>query len=460
MPPSVALLLWLSLLVGLLCLDPAREPRTSAALWVSIAWMFIISSRLPSQWFGGQVGSTLEALEDGNSIDRVVYSLLILLAIGILMTRSFNWSGFAVRNIALSGFLFFTLLSVLWSDFPLIAAKRWFRDLGNYLSILVILSDPCPFEALRTFFRRLCYLLVPLSVVIIKYFPATGIHYSFWTGAPEYVGVATSKNTLGFLCLMSGLFLVWDTVTRWPEQRQKITRRIFVVNFVLFLMTVWLLRLSNSATSELCLLVGCLSIVIVSSKWGRRHLNMIKILIPSSFFIYAVLAFGFGLNGELARGIGRDPTLTGRETIWNAVLSTNTNPLIGTGYQSFWLGPRLEQVWRIAGPINEAHNGYLDTYLNLGMIGLMLVGLLLISAFKRICFNLEASPSLASLGSAFFLITLLYNITEASFTAPFLCVAILLETTVVPGMRIAPRSTEKSAPSVAAAVRGRGSVPI
>ncbi len=46
-----------------------------------------------------------------------------------------------------------------------------------------------------------------------------------------------------------------------------------------------------------------------------------------------------------------------------------TNPLLGTGYESFWLGPRLQWFWQHAGlgHINEAHNGYLEVYLNLGI---------------------------------------------------------------------------------------------
>src|SRR5208337_2713975 len=138
MPPSLALLLWAVLLLGLLCFDPARDPGTSAALWVPLIWMFIVGSRLPSQWLGSsQMGYSAVALEEGNSLDRTIFSVLILLAIGILMSRSFQWGAFFGRNVALTAFLSFALLSVVWSDFPFVTFKRWFRDLGNYLVILV-----------------------------------------------------------------------------------------------------------------------------------------------------------------------------------------------------------------------------------------------------------------------------------------------------------------------------------
>ena len=71
-------------------------------------------------------------------------------------------------------FLSFALLSVIWSDSPFVTFKRWFRDLGNYLMILSPCHGSFPLEALRAVLRRLCFLLIPLSVVLVKYYPAIG----------------------------------------------------------------------------------------------------------------------------------------------------------------------------------------------------------------------------------------------------------------------------------------------
>lgn len=95
--------------------------------------------------------------------------------------------------------------------------------------------------------------------------------------------------------------------------------------------------------------------------------------------------------------MGRNPNLTDRTLIWKVLLNTHTNPLIGTGYESFWLGPRSDWLWQqkeTAG-LNEAHNGYLGVYLNLGIIGLSLLTALLISSYRTICKRLppfRASP--------------------------------------------------------------------
>ena len=432
MPPTVALLLWLVLLLALLWFDPAKDSEASFALWVPVIWMFISTSRLPSQWLGSQMGQGVQALEEGNPLDRTIYSLLILLSIAILLSRSFRWRQFFASNFFLTAFLFFSLVSVVWSDFPFVAFKRWFRDLGNYLVILIVYSEVCPLEALRTFLRRLYYLLIPLSVLLVRYYPQIGKQYSVWTGAPEYIGVATSKNTLGALCMLGGIFFFWDTVTRWSDRKKGRTRRIMLVNVAFIAMALWLLNKSDSATSRVCLVIGCLVIMVAYSKWGKCHSTFFRVLIPTSFLAYLVLAFGFGFSGALAQQLGRDPSLTGRTNIWEAVLSTNTNPLLGTGYESFWLGPRLSQVWQAAGlPVNEAHNGYLEVYLDLGAIGLIVLVGVLISSYRTICRSLTTLPSLASLSLALWTIALFYNMTEAAFKPSFMCLTFLLGTVAV-----------------------------
>ena len=430
MPPALAALLWFILLVGLLYLDPAKEPRTSAILWAPVIWMFILGSRLPSQWLGNQGGAT--ALEEGSPIDRAILSFLMLLAIGALATRPLPWGSLLARNTALVAFLAFALVSVCWSDFPFVGLKRWFRDLGNYVMVLVVLTDPSPVEAIRTLLRRLAYLLVPLSILLFKYFPELGMQYTVWTGARMFVGATTSKNMLGAVCLLSGVYFFWDTVTRWAQRRARRTKRILAVNFAFLWMTLWLLYLSDSATSRVCLTLAWMVIAAAQSKWGQRHSNLLRVAIPASFCLYLILAFGFNLNGELASQVGRDPTLTERTQIWTTVLNMHTNPLLGTGYESFWLGSRLDVIWKAFGPINESHNGYIEVYLNLGLVGVSLILGILMTSYRRICKDLKPLVSVASLHLAMWTVVLFYNMTEAAFRGGLLWLTLLLGAIAIP----------------------------
>jgi exopolysaccharide production protein ExoQ len=428
MPPAIALSIWLVLLLGLLLFDPAKNSDTSLALWVPLIWMFIVGSRLPSLWIGARyLRVQAQALEEGDPLNRTFFAVLIVLASSILILRSFKWGHFFTRNFALSTFVVFGLMSILWSDFPLVCFKRWFRDLGHYLMILVVLSDPDPLEAVRTVLRRLCYLLLPLSLLLIKYYPELGKLYNDWTGAPEFVGAMTGKNTLGVACLVSGIFFFWDTVTRWSRLKDRKTRRIVIVNVAFIAMTLWLLYLARSATSSVCLVIGCLIIAAAHTKVFGRHPTFLRVLIPASFCLYLILAFGFDMNGDLARSVGRDPTLTTRTFIWKTLLNMQTNPFVGTGYESFWLGPRLQSVWRgPSGRIAEAHNGYLEVYLNLGLIGLILLVGFLISSYRTICRSFATHSSLTSLNLALWGTMLFYNMAEAAFKYHLMWVTFLL----------------------------------
>jgi exopolysaccharide production protein ExoQ len=434
MPPSLALFLWLVLVCGLFWFDPAREPKTSPALWVPVIWFFFLGSRTPTMWLGLSYASdAAQALEQGSPLDRTFFSLLALAAFSILASRSFEWGAFVRQNAALTFFLVFALLSVAWSDFPLATFKKWFRDTGVYMAVLVVLSDRRPLEAVRAVLRRVCYLLIPLSILLVKYYPYLGKSYSEW-GGQEYTGVSTSKNMLGVVCLVSGIFFFWDTITRWRQQKPARLKRLLLVNAALISMTLWLLNLSQSSTSTICLAIGCLVIAAAYSKYGRRHPGWLKALAPASFLVYVVLTLGFGMGAQLSQAVGKSANMSDRTRIWQVVLSVPINPVLGTGYQSFWLGSRVQWIWaRLTGDnVLEAHNGYLGTYLDLGYIGLVSVCALLIAAYRTICKRLKPLPALGSLGLGLWTLLLFYNVSEVALGPGLLFVTFLMGSLRVP----------------------------
>jgi len=434
MPPDLALLIWFVLLVFLLYFDPAKERNVSSALWVPVIWTFFLASRLPSQWFGVQVSSAADALEEGNPIDRTVLSILILTALLVLLSRRLPWNSLASRNVTLVTFLAYAMLSVCWSDFPLIALKRWFRDLGDYAMVVVVLTDPHPLEAFRTFFRRLAYMLVPLCIVLDKYFPIVSKQYDSWTGVGTYAGATTGKNLLGLLAMLSALFFLWDTTTHWANRRARRTKQVLAVNLAFFVMSVSLVRTAESATCRVCLLLGSLVILAANSRLFRRNPLVLQILIPISFCLYVLLALGMGMSADLAAAVGKDPTLTERTRIWSIVLGMKTNPLFGTGYESFWLGRRLEYFWANSGlgRINEAHNGYLEVYLNLGIIGLLILAAFLLAGYRKICRGFNLGSSLGSFHMAIWVVMLFFCVTEAGFRSGLMWITVLLATVAVP----------------------------
>jgi O-antigen ligase len=138
--------------------------------------------------------------------------------------------------------------------------------------------------------------------------------------------------------------------------------------------------------------------------------------------------------------LGKDPTLTDRTKLWHAVLQVPINPVFGTGFENFWLGERREKLWDIYWwHPNEAHNGYLETYLNLGLVGLALMLLLFLFAFfegrKMLFSNFEYARFQLGFLAAF----VLYNCTEAAFKALHpLCFIFYATIMVYPKRQTAP----------------------
>ena len=108
------------------------------------------------------------------------------------------------------------------------------------------------------------------------------------------------------------------------------------------------------------------------------------------------------------------------------MLSEPNSALFGTGYASFWLGDRLQRIWDLypITPLLQAHNGYIEIYLNLGMIGVALLGGVLWTGLRNTRRRLTAPDFAAAgpddrtyqtFGMAYVPAYLLYNITEATF---------------------------------------------
>jgi len=331
-------------------------------------------------------------------------------------------------------FLAFAFVSFLWSDFPFVTVKRWVRDLGMYLVILVVVTDPRPLPAISSVVRRWLYLLLGLSLLLIKYYPEMGISFDVWTGVPMYVGATLGKNSLGLAYLVGGLFFFWDTLGRWPERKSPEGKRLLVANITFLAITYKLLMIDDSATSKACLLMGCVTMIIIRSNWGRTNPRTVSVGVFIALVIVGVLQYVFDVSTMVAGLLGRDPTLTGRTNIWDAVLKAQPNPLLGAGYQSFWMGDRMVAVWKSleggAGTM-EAHNGYLEIYLNLGLVGVVLLILFMISSYRRVSRQLTVSPHVASFAIPLWLVTVVYNYAEAAFGASILWILLLFFVTAV-----------------------------
>src|SRR6266480_251178 len=193
MPPPVATLLTLGFIIFLFRRDIRQKPDVSGALWLPFIWLVIPCSRALSQWlniFGLPVSGAV-SVEEGSPVDAWFFFCLIAAGSCVLVKRQVRVSEVIQNNGWLIIFLLYCFISIAWSDFPLVAFKRWIKILGHPIMVLIVLTEPDPREALARLMKRSTYVLVPLSILWIKYYPYLGTKYDQWTGMQMSTGIAT-----------------------------------------------------------------------------------------------------------------------------------------------------------------------------------------------------------------------------------------------------------------------------
>src|SRR5262245_50745066 len=129
MAPQLALLLTVLFIGYLLLRDSKEEPRVSSAIWIPIFDLMTNGYRQVGQWLDGGGTFSAQRLEEGSPIDKVVYSGLILAGLCVLARRRERVAELVRSNSWIWLFLLYEGLSVVWSDFPLVALKRWSKAL-------------------------------------------------------------------------------------------------------------------------------------------------------------------------------------------------------------------------------------------------------------------------------------------------------------------------------------------
>jgi len=402
--------------------DVQARPKFSRTFWIPVFWVLILGSRPLSWWLGVGGGGGSDALE-GNWFDRSLYLGLIFVAIYILSTRGISWGTLIQQNKALLLFYFFLLLTILWAPFPFVVFKRWFKDIGGIFIVLLILTEKNPLEATKALFARCAYVWFPLSEILAKYFPSIGREYGS-SGAAQYSGVTSQKNTLGSIILIAGLILVSELFQANRPLRGKPLKEGRFIGFlnghhftilITLAMGLWLLYLCQSRTSQICFILGTvivLSYKIPVLKDNPRRVLFLSLIAVPIFYLGNAL---FGISDHLLALIGRNSSLTGRTEIWETVTKNPVNPMIGAGYMMYWdYTGGVELRFKKVG-LRTGHNGYLDTYLDGGVVGLFFLAVMLLGVGTRAAREFLTRSEYGRLVLAFFIVMLLNNIAESTY---------------------------------------------
>jgi len=416
LPPTVALLLTIGVMVWLFRRDIRERPNVSGALWLPVLWLILGGSRPATAWlniFGFPV-SGAASVEEGSPLDALLWIILIISGFCVLVNRQVRLSDVVSSNRWVFIFLLYCFISIAWSDFPFVAFKRWIKILGHPIMALIVLTEPDPEEALTHLMKRCAYVVVPVSILFIKFYPQLGRAFDPWSGIPMNTGVTTNKNMLGADCLILGYFFFWYLLQTWKAERSIVRRKELRLIAGLLIGITWLLLQAHSATALTSLFIGVITIVFVGIRSVNK--NFIGAYLLAAVVLVAAAELAFGISGRFSEALGRGDTLSGRTLIWTRLLELHTNPIVGTGFESFWLGERPKRLEGIFFFIpNEAHNGYLETYLTLGIIGVFLMIGLFVATFYKVRLDLFRNFEWGRYRLGFLAAVIAYNCTEAGF---------------------------------------------
>lgn len=416
MPPKLALILTLGFIAYLFRRDIREKPNITYALWIPVIWSFLVTTRSVSKWLHilGLPGFTATSVEEGSSLDAIVFLSLIVAGWFVLSRRRVNLTEFARDNPWLMVFVVYCFLAIFWADLPLVSFKRWIKILGHPIMVLIIFTEPQPREALVRVMKRCAYVLLPISILWMKYYPALGRASSDWGGMSN-CGVSVGKNAFGVMSSILFLIFLWYLLHVWRWEKDRKRRNEILLNLGLLLMAGYCVLKAHSATSTISLMIAVLVMLFVGLQSVKRLVGAYVLL---GIVILIIGQLTFDIYGRVADASGHESTLAGRGRLWEVLLQTDTNPIIGAGFESYWLGERVGRIWSMPEfrwHPTQAHNGYLEIYLNLGIVGLMLLAGWIISTFGKIRLNLLKDFEWGRIQMALLVAILFHNWTEAGF---------------------------------------------
>ena len=417
MPPILAAVIYLSLIAYLFWREAKLKSNVTPALWLPTIWVFISGTRFVTQWlntFGINIGGT--SYEEGSPIDAAFFGIMTLLAVRVLIQRRVTLEKFARYNPWVVFYLVFCLIACVWSDFTFVAFKRWTKLFGQVVMVTVVLTEADPREAVLRMFKRIAYVVVPVSILFIKYFPQWGRGFDRWTGFGYDNGATLDKNALGYDCMLILIVLGWNLMSVWQKPKGRERRNEIIFECAFMAATIWLLLDAHSSTSLVCTMLALIIAYILGFKWVKPE--KFTLYLVGTVVVIFVAEYGFNFTTFfITQVLGKDMTLTDRTKIWDILLHWDFNFLIGTGYESFWLGERREKLWDLFPELhlNSAHNGYLQTYLDMGALGLVATFGLVVSAYSKAKNGLLSDFRFARLRLGLLLSFLVYNWTEVAF---------------------------------------------
>lgn len=355
---------------------------------------------------------TLQGIMETRWENRIFWLALAAFSIVLFLRNRSRLTGLSwpPNIICLTAYLAFAGSSVLWAFSPELSFVRFLQQMMILASIVLpVLAADRTANLMRGLF--LCFALGSIvNVAFVLNNPASLVRT--FGGYPGYF---EGKNYLGEFAAVAFLLSLYEILH--PGYRR-------AIGIVIVVIAVALLILANSKTAfGLALIVPFLAWLTLLV---TRSLNISPAIVLLSIpLCYAVLSTVTGVGVErISYWLYGDSTFTGRTIIWDfANNEIARRPLLGWGYQSFWLvGPDAPSVVDAPGWVKgmpNAHNGYIDTKLELGYAGFTLLLSFILATLHMIGRVAARDPMRALLLLSLAIYIVLYNLLESLWMRGF-----------------------------------------
>ena len=294
----------------------------------------------------------------------------------------------------LLAFLAFAGASTLWAFKPELSFIRFTQEAMLLTSIILpTMLAPRTADVMRGLF--LCFGIGLILNVLLGAHP---------NGIVGYEGYFLDKNALGEFAAIVFLLALHEVLYRGP--RRALGMIVLVIGGIVLFLT-------SSKTS-----IGFAFLAPFLAGFTLMTRKMMRISPAIVVFITITLLVFF--RDRVGWFVFQDQTFSARTIIWDFVFyEIGRRPLLGWGYHSFWLvgpdGPSLVEASGWVKLMPNAHNGYLDTMLELGPIGLALLVIVIMTTLHAIGRVANRDPARAWVMLSLAIFIIFHNLLESGW---------------------------------------------
>lgn len=370
------------------------------------------------------------------SIHAIRKVLLVLplaaLVLGMAHWRVHRQGEKVVLPVGLLAFLGWSVASYTWSTDRHDSAHQILEWIGIALTGVIAAIVLRREELLRAFSLGSKLLIVMTGTALVVAYHAASAPPVI-DPAPGWHGPIGGKNILGLLMALAIILFAAEMKTvrsdRW------------------WILAAVVLLLGSQSGAGLC--ITLLVVAIWAWEWGLKgvtnRINRVMFKIISILLAAAGALFLLTDFPAATSLFGKSSTLTGRTHIWSAVITAiKQKPTFGYGFAGVWFektGPTAV-IWKHIGfTAYEAHDLYLDIWLQLGLVGIALFVVVAVMAALRLL------PAVRQKDPGFRWITLIFmallieGIVESDLlSAEILLFAAAVTASAIPRSRLGGRS--------------------